>query len=116
MTLPAVVLYLRADNRALVCIAPPGTSMPPAMIANTIQMTVDRETWDGYDAVRQALPAGQDLVVNADGSTSSTAHIAGQLEQGLTVLSNYLQNAGPTAPETVQALKVLIRVVRGLLT
>lgn len=108
-----LVLYLRTDTRALVCIAPPGASLPPTLIANTIQMTTDEDTWrTTYQPARQALAGGQDLVVHLDGTTASVAHAANPAEQAYAVLAAYLANSAPSAAETVQAVKTLIRVLR----
>jgi hypothetical protein len=113
MATPDVVLYLRPVTRALVAVAPPGAPLPAALTDNTIQMQVSGQQWQSQAAARQSLAAGQDLVVNADGSTGATAHIATPEEQVVTTqraaIQAFVNNPTPSADVKDAAVRAIIR-------
>jgi hypothetical protein len=101
-------VWLRQDNRALVAAAPESTPMPPALTANTIQLTFEQTIWAGYDAIRQTLPAGQDLVIDVFGGTSSTPHTPSIHEQALLDMRAYQALGSPNATQVAAGLRATI--------
>lgn len=106
-------IYLDA-NRVFRASAPTG-SVLPNIPAGWTPTTIGSTDYARITSAQQAAQAaGMDLVVATDLTTSQVTHTPTARDQAFTILSNYVQNATPTAADTVQALKTLIRVVRNL--
>jgi hypothetical protein len=101
-------VWVRQDNRALVAIGPVGAPMPAVLVANTIQLTMDEATWAGYDAIRQTLPTGFDLVIDVFGGTSSVAHTPSLHEQALLDMRSYRALPSPSAAQVAAGLRATI--------